>query len=110
MDKQRPEARTDAAWRPEDTARTLLYWLDVEALTPPDAEEDREADPDGRFQVRHVPGRDFPWRDAAFGDPDRRYRHFVRFGVFSKAHYRPTSSARSPPNPKRTTTPRPPRR
>ncbi|CAH2598686.1 AAA_12 domain-containing protein [Rhodovastum atsumiense] len=87
MGKERQEARTDPAWLVEDTARTLLYWMDVEALTPPQAEEDGETDTAASFVARHVPDRDFPWRDEAFGHPDRRYRHFVRFGVFGKELY-----------------------
>jgi len=68
----------------EEVARTLLYWMDVEALTPPEAEEDRDTDPRGTFEARHVPDRDFPWRDRAFGHPDKRYKHYVRFGIFGR--------------------------
>ena len=87
MGKGWPEAQTDAAWRPEDTGRTLLYWMDVEALTPPDAEEDGETDADGKFQVRHVPNRDFPWRDPTFGGPDRRYMRGVARGLNEYARH-----------------------
>ena len=76
--------------RPEagdDVARTLLYWMDVEALTPPGAEDDRDTDARGTFEARHVPDRAFPWHDGAFGHPDKRYRHFVRFGVFGRERY-----------------------
>ncbi len=72
---------------PEDVARTLLYWMDVEALTPPEAEEDRDTDARGTFEARHVPDRDFPWRDRTFGHPDKRYRHYVRFGIFGRERY-----------------------
>ena len=72
---------------PEAITRTLLYWMDVEALTPPGAEEDRDTDARGTFEARHVPDRDFPWQDPGFGHPDRRYRHFVRFGVFDRERY-----------------------
>ena len=72
---------------PEDVTRTLLYWMDVEALTPPDAEEDRDTNARGMFEARHVPDRDFPWRDRTFGHPDRRYKHFVRFGIFGRERY-----------------------
>ena len=78
---------TATASDPEGVTRTLLYWMDVEALTPPDAEEDRDTNARGTFEVRHVPDRDFPWRDRTFGHPDRRHRHFVRFGIFDRARY-----------------------
>jgi len=71
----------------DDFARTLLYWMDVEALTPPGAEDDRETDARGTFDARHVPDREFPWRDGTFGHPDKRYRHFVRFGIFGRERY-----------------------
>jgi len=61
--------------------------MDVEALTPPGAEDDRDTDARGTFEARHVPDREFPWRDGTFGDPDKRYRHFVRFGVFGRERY-----------------------
>lgn len=80
--------RTHRVGQPhDDVARTLLYWMDVEALTPPEAEEDRDTDACGTFEARHVPDRDFPWRDRAFGHPDKRYRHFVRFGIFGRERY-----------------------
>ncbi len=71
----------------DDFARTLLYWMDVEALTPPGAEDDRDTDARGTFEARHVPDREFPWHDGTFGHPDKRYRHFVRFGVFGRERY-----------------------
>ena len=71
----------------DDLARTLLYWMDVEALTPPGAEDDRDTDARGTFEARHVPDRDFPWRDGTFGHPDKRHRHFVRFGIFGRERY-----------------------
>ena len=71
----------------EDVTPTLLYWMDVEALTPPEAEEDRDTGPRGTFEARHVPDRDFPWRDAEFGHPDKRYKHFVRLGIFRRERY-----------------------
>lgn len=52
--------KTATASEPEDVTRTLLYWMDVEALTPPDAEEDRDTNARGTFEARHVPDRDFP--------------------------------------------------
>ena len=61
--------------------------MDVEALTPPGAEDDRDTDARGTFEARHVPDREFPWRDPTFGHPDKRYRHFVRFGVFGRERY-----------------------
>ncbi len=61
--------------------------MDVEALTPPGAEDDRDTDARGTFEARHVPDREFPWRDHTFGHPDKRYRHFVRFGVFGRERY-----------------------
>ncbi len=61
--------------------------MDVEALTPPGAEDDRDTDARGTFEARHVPDREFPWRDGTFGHPDKRYRHFVRFGVFGRERY-----------------------
>ena len=61
--------------------------MDVEALTPPEAEEDRDTDARGTFEARHVPDRDFPWLDRRFGHPDKRYRHFVRFGIFGRERY-----------------------
>jgi hypothetical protein len=61
--------------------------MDVEALTPPGAEDDRDTDARGTFEARHVPDREFPWRDDTFGHPDKRYRHFVRFGVFGRERY-----------------------
>jgi len=71
----------------DDLARTLLYWMDVEALTPPGAEDDRDTDARGTFEARHVPDREFPWHDATFGQSDKRYRHFVRFGIFGRERY-----------------------
>ena len=75
------------ATAPEDITQTLLYWMDVEALTPPEAEEDRDTDARGTFEARHVPDRDLPWLDRRFGHPDKRYRHFVRFGIFGRERY-----------------------
>ena len=69
----------------EDPAVTLRYWMDVEALTPPSAEDDRDAD--DTFEVRHVPVRGFPWLDPSFGDCDRKYIHFTRFGIFARERY-----------------------
>lgn len=71
----------------EDVTRTFLYWMDVEALTPPDAEDDRDTDARGTFEARHVPDRDFPWRDLTFGHPDKRHKHFTRFGIFRRERY-----------------------
>ncbi len=86
-DVTRSEIRAEHVAAQEDASRTLRYWMDVEALTPPDAEEDRDTDARGTFEARHVPDRDFPWRDRTFGHPDRRYKHFVRFGIFGRERY-----------------------
>ena len=69
----------------EDPVVTLRYWMDVEALTPPSAEDDREAD--DAFEARHVSVRDFPWHDPSFGDCYCKYIHFVRFGIFARERY-----------------------
>ena len=71
----------------DDVSRTLLYWMDVEALTPPDVEDDRDTDARGTFEARYVPDRDFPWRDPTFGHSDKRHKHFVRFGIFGRERY-----------------------
>src|SRR5690348_1745222 len=81
------KARIGHAVPSEEIARTLLYWMDVEALTPPEAEEDRDTDPRSTFEARHVPDRDFPWRDRSFGHPDKHYKHYVRFGIFGHERY-----------------------
>ncbi len=56
-------------------------------MTPPGAEDDCDTDARGTFEARHVPDRDFPWHDGTFGHPDKRYRHFVRFGIFGRERY-----------------------
>jgi len=65
---------------------TLGYWMDVEALTPPNAEEDGETDGGKSFRASHYPDHDFPWFYVR-RDPDRTFRHFVRFGIFSREAY-----------------------
>jgi len=65
---------------------TLGYWMDVEALTPPDAEEDGETDGKKTFRASHFPDHDFPWF-YVHRDPNRAFRHFVRFGIFSREGY-----------------------
>ncbi len=69
----------------EDPVVTLRYWMDVEALTPPSAEDDREAD--DTFEARHAPVRDLPWHDPSFGNCHCKYIHFVRFGIFARERY-----------------------
>ena len=65
---------------------TLGYWMDVEALTPPGAEEDGETDGKKSFRASYVPDHDFPWF-YVHRDLNRTFKHFVRFGIFSREGY-----------------------
>ena len=65
---------------------TLGYWMDVEALTPSSAEDDGETDAGRSFRATHYPDREFPWNIVRH-DTDRTFRHFVRFGIFSRDAY-----------------------
>ena len=65
---------------------TLGYWMDVEALTPSAAEDDGETDAGRSFRATHYPDREFPWNIVRH-DTDRTFRHFVRFGIFSRDAY-----------------------
>lgn len=65
--------------------QTLKYWADVEALTAPDAEGARDKGAD--HFVTHVQGGILPWQVAPEEQPKRPHRHFVRFGILSKALY-----------------------
>jgi hypothetical protein len=60
---------------------TLRYWLEVEALTFPDAGAARERRE--LYEVRHVrAGGDFPWLDRRL--LGEHFVHFVRFGIIPK--------------------------
>lgn len=67
----------------DDTVSTLRYWIDVEALTAPDAEEAQDRGRD--HFVTHVRDGVLPW-DAP-DQPGRPHKHFVRFGPVPRRCY-----------------------
>lgn len=71
----------------EYAGRVLNYWLDVEALTPLGAEDDREEDEKDRAVARHVPKQPLPWADPGFAETDVTHSHIVRFGIFGLERY-----------------------
>ncbi len=71
----------------EYARRVLNYWLDVEALTPLGAEDDREEDEKDKAVARHVPKQPLPWADPEFAEADVTHSHIVRFGIFGLERY-----------------------